>query len=197
MTIQVPARQRLLEAAIEAFAENGYHATTTRDIASRAGMSPAAVYVHHESKESLLFAISLQGHHDALALTEAAAARSDDPTQQLRDVVRDFTVWHAEHSPRARIVQYEFRALTTDHRRDIADLRRGIEAVMDRVLATGVADGAFHVDRPHETGRAILSLAIDVVRWYEPGRPIQPEEIAELYVELALKMVGATESSVE
>ena len=60
MTI-VTARERLLEAAVEAFAEKGFTATTTRDIASRAGMSPAAVYVHHDTKENLLFTVSVEG----------------------------------------------------------------------------------------------------------------------------------------
>ncbi|WP_342215837.1 TetR family transcriptional regulator [Nocardia cyriacigeorgica] len=44
-------RARLLEAAAAAFADKGFNATTTRDIAAAAGMSPAAVYVHHRSKE--------------------------------------------------------------------------------------------------------------------------------------------------
>ena len=37
---------RLMRAAAQAFAEKGFHATTTRDIASGAGLSPAGVYVH-------------------------------------------------------------------------------------------------------------------------------------------------------
>ncbi len=44
----ITARERLINAAVDAFAENGFAGTTTRDIASRAGMSPAAVYVHHD-----------------------------------------------------------------------------------------------------------------------------------------------------
>ena len=36
-----PAR-RLLVAGLELFAAQGFHGTTTRDIAARAGMSPAA-----------------------------------------------------------------------------------------------------------------------------------------------------------
>jgi AcrR family transcriptional regulator len=36
-------RARLVEAAIAAFAEKGFHGTTTRDIAAAAGMSPAAL----------------------------------------------------------------------------------------------------------------------------------------------------------
>ena len=70
----ITARERLINAAVEAFAEKGFAATTTRDIASRAGMSPAAVYVHHDSKESLLFSVSLNGHRKALEVITSAAA---------------------------------------------------------------------------------------------------------------------------
>src|SRR4051794_6434574 len=56
------ASRRLLMGAVDAFAERGYHATTTRDIASRAGMSPAALYVHYRSKEELLFQLIRIGH---------------------------------------------------------------------------------------------------------------------------------------
>ena len=61
-----PARRRMLDAAIEAFAEHGYGGTGTRDIARRAGRSPASVYVHYPSKEHLLFGASILGHQEAL-----------------------------------------------------------------------------------------------------------------------------------
>ena len=64
-------RTRLLEAAVTAFAEKGFHATTTRDIAAAAGMSPAALYVHHKSKEELLHLISREGHSEVLGLIRA------------------------------------------------------------------------------------------------------------------------------
>ena len=56
------ARTRLLAAAVDAFADRGFHGTTTRDIAAAAGMSPAALYVHHRSKEELLYLIAVAGH---------------------------------------------------------------------------------------------------------------------------------------
>ncbi len=73
--VQPAAARRLLTGAIDAFAERGFQATTTRDIASRAGMSPAALYVHYPSKERLLFEISLYGHHAALAILQSADER--------------------------------------------------------------------------------------------------------------------------
>ncbi|TDE18927.1 TetR/AcrR family transcriptional regulator, partial [Actinomadura sp. 6K520] len=38
-------------------AENGYHGTSVRDIAVRAGLSPGALYYHFESKQELLATI--------------------------------------------------------------------------------------------------------------------------------------------
>ncbi|BCK72258.1 hypothetical protein Srufu_062110 [Streptomyces libani subsp. rufus] len=67
------AARRLVSAAVEAFAERGYHATTTRDIAGRAGMSPAALYIHYKTKEELLYRISGIGHEKALRIMGAAA----------------------------------------------------------------------------------------------------------------------------
>lgn len=77
------AAQRLLVAAIETFAERGYHATTTRDIAARAAMSPAAVYIHYPTKEDLLYQIMMVGHQRALTVikdaVEGIAIRQSGP----------------------------------------------------------------------------------------------------------------------
>src|SRR3954463_3129414 len=109
--VQPAAARRLLTGAIAAFAERGFQATTTRDIASRAGMSPAALYVQYPSKERLLFEISLYGHRAALEIL-LAANTADTPADRLRAMVAAFTAWHAEHHTIARVVQYELAALS-------------------------------------------------------------------------------------
>src|SRR5262245_1457034 len=91
----VPAPQRLVAAAGAAFAERGYRATTTRDIASRAGMSPAALYVHYPSKEQLLYEISRGGHLGALDVLKEVG--DGTPATRLSEMVAAFTTWHAEH----------------------------------------------------------------------------------------------------
>jgi len=72
---------RIMLAAADAFAQRGFHATTTRDIASRAGLSPAGVYVHFASKEVLLFELSRRGHARARDLLVAAADQAGTPTE--------------------------------------------------------------------------------------------------------------------
>ncbi|WP_159298241.1 TetR/AcrR family transcriptional regulator, partial [Raoultella terrigena] len=91
-----PTVVRLFEAAADAFADKGFHATTTRDIASRAGLSPAGVYVHFASKEDLLFQLSRVGHEEARDALAAAAAEADSPTAALEEVISAFARWHAQ-----------------------------------------------------------------------------------------------------
>lgn len=184
----VTARERLLNAAVEAFAEKGFAATTTRDIASRAGMSPAAVYVHHNSKESLLYTVSLNGHRETLEILTSAAASSDDPVVRLRTMAYEFSLWHAENSRVGRIVQYEYHALTPEHRAEIAGYRRSIEKTMQDALADGVSQGVLEADDVPGTAFSILSLGVDLVRWFKPGGSRTSQELATLHANLAVRM---------
>ena len=180
---------RLMMAAADAFSERGFHATTTRDIASRAGLSPAGVYVHFSSKEDLLFQLSRRGHQTARDQLVAAAQAAASPTDALRSIIAGFSTWHAEHHQLGRIVQYEFRHLTPDHRAAVLTLRKEIDQVVRGVLTDGVAQGDFDVDDTSTTALALLSLAVDVARWYSPEIRRTPEDIGRTNGDLAVRLV--------
>lgn len=189
-TPEPDARARLGLAAVEAFASRGFHGTTTRDISTAAGMSPAALYVHHRSKEELLFELSRVGHQRVLELIRAAVARSDDPVQQLGDLVEEFTRDHAVVHTGARVINYELSALSEDHLSEILAIRHEFDVVVRDVIDRGVAAGAFTTPDARMTALAILSLGIDVARWYRDGGRWTPDEVAAHYRLLALRMVG-------
>ena len=48
------SQRRIVEAAAEAFAEQGYHATATKDIARRAGVAEGTIFRYYPSKKALL-----------------------------------------------------------------------------------------------------------------------------------------------
>ena len=184
-----PAR-RLLLAAVAAFAAKGYHATTTRDISSRVGMSPAGVYVHYKSKEALLHRICQLGHrHSLIAVRTAAERGGDDPVEQLRAVVGDFAAWHARFHIPARVISYELGALDPGHLTEIVELRREIHRVVRSTLELGVARGVFDIPDVSGTALALESLTIDVARWYGESSGRAPDDIGKLYADLALRMV--------
>src|SRR5690606_4117789 len=132
------SRARLVEAAVTAFAERGFHGTSTRDIAAAAGMSPAAVYVHHRSKEDLLYLISRVGHDDTVAVIRQAADSTDDPAARLAAVMRAFALHHAREHTRARIVNYELNALSREHLAEISAIRRQIRLDVQAMIQDGV-----------------------------------------------------------
>ncbi|MEV3854662.1 TetR/AcrR family transcriptional regulator [Streptomyces sp. NPDC050095] len=185
------AARRLLVAAVEAFAERGYHATTTRDIASRAGMSPAALYIHYKTKEELLLRISSIGHEKALEILRAAADGEGTAAERLTEAVRSFVRWHAGHHTTARVVQYELESLGEEHRPGIMALRRRSDAAVREIIDDGVRTGEFDVLDVPGTTVAILSLCIDVSRWFNPQGRRTPDEVGALYADLVLRMVGA------
>jgi AcrR family transcriptional regulator len=184
------AARRLLIAAVEAFAERGYHATTTRDIAGRAGMSPAALYIHYKTKEELLHRISRIGHEKAVEVLRTAARGEGTATERLADAVRSFVRWHAGGRTIARVVQYELDSLGPDARAEILALRRQCDAEVRGIIEDGVATGEFDVLDVGGTTLAVLSLCVDVARWFNVDGPRTPEEVGALYADLVLRMVG-------
>lgn len=186
------AARRLVTAAVAAFAERGYHATTTRDIAGRAGMSPAALYIHYRTKEELLYRISSVGHRLALDILRREQEGDGTPAERLAGAVRAFVRWHAEHHTTARVVQYELGALGEEHHAEIVGLRRDTDATVRAIIEDGVAAGDFDVPDVRGTTLAVLSLCIDVARWFNAEGKRTPDEVGELYADLVLRMVGHT-----
>jgi AcrR family transcriptional regulator len=187
--VEPASSRRLLQAALDAFAAQGYRATTTRDIAQRAGLSPAGVYVHFGSKADLLGAISRVGHDTILRVCEQAIAQGEDPGDRLSRFVRTFAAWHAAHHGVARVIQYELRELTPAAFEEARERRRRFDQIVQAELRRGNETGMFAVGDVAGTALAILSLCIDVARWYGAAPRRSPAAIGDLYAELVLRMV--------
>jgi hypothetical protein len=129
-------------------------------------------------------------------LTDGASPVNDagtgDPVGDMAEVTRRLVEWHARFHTLARVCQYELSALTPEHMTDVAGIRRRFAGVIRTRLARGVATEAFDIsaDDVDRTVRAILSLGIDLVRWYRPDRAETPEELGIFYADLTLRMLG-------
>jgi len=183
--------RRLFHAAIEAFAERGFHATSTRDIAARAGMSPAAMYVHFTSKENVLHRIAVAALDLTVDVATAAAAISDVPAERLRSVVCSLTAWHAYHGAAVRVVLYQLDALRPEHQVDVFDRQRAINHLVRAIMTEGVARGEFEIPDIAATSIAALSMCVDTARWYRPDYRSTPQQIGDEYAAIALRMVNA------
>jgi AcrR family transcriptional regulator len=82
-------RRRLLSAAREAFAEQGYALTSVADIVRRAGRAHGSFYLHFANKEAVLQAL-LEDAMARLSLEAKSAWRRDEPETSVRETVRRF-----------------------------------------------------------------------------------------------------------
>jgi len=77
------ARERLIDAALDLFVENGYEETTVAQIAERAGMNRATFFRHFADKREVLF-----GGEDVLAALFADAILAAPPGATLAECLQ-------------------------------------------------------------------------------------------------------------
>ncbi len=126
-----PKQKHILEAAGEAFIAFGYRRTSMEEIARRAGMSRAALYLHYKNKEDIYASLVSRFYDEAAEGFSAGLAAGTTPTDAL---VRGFK---AKLSP-------AFRAISASpHASELLDISSKVggqvvaqgETIMRLVLA--------------------------------------------------------------
>lgn len=191
--VEPAACRRLLSSALASFSDRGYSVTTTRDISTGAGMSPAALYVHYPSKEDVLFEICRLAHVSALEHLHTALEGIESPRERVRAWMSEFAHWHASNTSLARVAQYQLDNLTAEHREAVNTQRRDVRRMIRREVEAGAASGDFRVPDAAAASLAFLSLGIDIARWYTPGGRLSPTALADMYGQLALQLLGCTD----
>lgn len=156
-------RNRLLDAAWEAFAEHGFDAASVDEICRRAGVSKGAFYHHFDSKQAVFLALL----HDWLegifqGLDAARRENFNETLMEMAALLPDVLARANKHL--ALFLEFWSKA-----RRDpevweatIAPYRR-FQEFFDALLQQGVEEGALS---PHETGRMariLIALAVGIL----------------------------------
>jgi len=131
-------RVALMDAAARLFADQGYRATTIRDIGGAVGMLPGSVYYHFPSKAALLLAVYREGVAGLTRRVDAAVAaagndRGDDGSGDGGDEERETDPW-------ARL-----EAAAVAHLETVLD-QSAYAKVMIRVLPDDAGDPAVAVE---------------------------------------------------
>jgi TetR/AcrR family transcriptional regulator, fatty acid metabolism regulator protein len=77
-------RSLITEAAIDVFAEKGFHLARVSDVARRAGVADGTIYLYFKNKEDLLLSIFEEKMDELLAQLGAILEGIDDPLERIR-----------------------------------------------------------------------------------------------------------------
>ncbi len=184
--------ETILSAALRAFYERGYHGTSIRDIASGAGMTPASLYHHFSNKQDILSTVMTRIMRDALATTRHELLRAGpSPVEQVSALVRAWIVFHANRRVEARVGASELHCLEREGRQLVVTLRDEQEQMFRSVVARGVEEGVFRTAHPREAARAVVNMGTAVATWFNPDGKLTADDIAVIYVDLALAALEA------
>lgn len=90
-------REQILAAALEVFAEKGFHSTRVSDVAARAGVSQGTIYWYFPSKEELFRAASMSLMESLMAPFEEILARQIPADEKLRVLLEMSLQYTAQH----------------------------------------------------------------------------------------------------
>ena len=80
-------RERIVDAALRLFREQGFDETTMRDVAAEAGVATGAAYYYFRSKEELVMALYVRTADEARTLIPAAIVKERELKKRLRAVI--------------------------------------------------------------------------------------------------------------
>jgi AcrR family transcriptional regulator len=99
-------RERIVEAALYAFAERGFHGASTRDIAERAGTNQGLITYHFRSKDELWRAAAdrIFGMLAERMTEQLGELPSEDPRERAREAIRIYVRFAAAHPELFRLM---------------------------------------------------------------------------------------------
>ncbi|WP_019925181.1 TetR family transcriptional regulator [Nocardia sp. BMG111209] len=181
----------VLAAAVDAMVETGYHGTTMRAIAQRAGMSVPGIYHHYPDKQHLLVEILDLTMSDLHRRCSAAAAGASNSVERVAHIVEALALFHAHRRGLAFLGASEMRSLIDVNRSRIADSRNRLQRILDDAIGTAADEGRLRTEDLRTAGRAIATMCTSIPQWFRDDGPATPEQIARTYAEFALALLNA------
>ncbi|KMO37204.1 TetR family transcriptional regulator [Methylobacterium variabile] len=183
-------RCRILATAERFFREIGYQKTTVADIAKSLRMSPANVYRFFESKKAINEAVVARLIGDVEAKIAAVADRPGVAAEaRLREIIvflHHDAVGRFTGHPRMHEMVEAAMSESWNVCRHHVDR---ITAVLERVIADGVARGEFAVEEPAVAARCVHTA---IVRFCHPVLVVQcPEDFVPALDAMIAFLIGA------
>lgn len=151
--------QAAIRAAAAVFAENGYHGSSTRDIAERMGIKQGSLYYYFRSKEDALSEVCLYGVQDYAERMQTIAASDQSFEAMLTATVTSHLTKYREKNEALRVYNAERLYLPASKREKLYELGSGYRQQLEAIFSDAVASGELRstVDC-HFASQAVIGL---------------------------------------
>jgi TetR/AcrR family transcriptional regulator, cholesterol catabolism regulator len=172
---------RFLDAAARLFKQQGFAATTVRQIAKAAGMLPGSLHYRYPTKDSLLLALMRRGVEADMACIREAISASRDPMERLRLALRARVRFLLARDS-ASVILFDWRSLKGPAHDEMIRQRDAYEAFWIGLINEAAGAGRLRPGLDLKLLRLLVFGAVNwVALWYSPRGERSPEEIADAF----------------
>lgn len=188
-------REEILNSAARLFAERGYRAVSTDDVAAGLQYTKSVIYYYFKSKNEILWQIFSRNFERFSAEVESLVALDIPPAQKLARMIRAHALNVMNHRESTTVYNHEGAELTPAQRQQLNRMHRNYDAMFESVYQKGVAEGVFRDMPVHVAIGGILGMCNWLHAWYSDKGPLTADQIADLFagmLENGYRTAGAT-----
>lgn len=190
-------REKVLAAAVQLFAEYGYHAAPLRDIARIAGIQAASIYYHYTNKQALLVEIMETYMRQLNTNLEHIVLQQGSVQQRLHAAIANHIRLHTTYKSEFFIIDTEIRALEGENRNHILSLRDQYEALIQDLLQEGMDQGVFRPSDVKVSSYAIIAMCTEVAAWFRSGGRLTVQQVIDIYSQMITQGLLTVRESAE
>lgn len=187
-------RECILAAAVQLFAEYGYHAAPLRDIARIAGIQAASIYHHYPHKQSLLVEIMETYMQRLNSRLERILQEYESPLQRLHEAIANHIYLHTSYKDEFFIIDTEIRALEGENRTYILSLRHTYELLVQELLRDGMERDVFRQCDVKIASYALIAMCTEVATWFRPGGRLSVQQVIDIYSQIITQGLLASQT---
>jgi TetR/AcrR family fatty acid metabolism transcriptional regulator len=178
--VQEERRRQILDAAVRAFAQKGYHACRVSDIAEEAGVAYGLVYHYFESKEAVLEAVFRDTWGIMLQAIQAVEDSEPSPREQLRKTAAIVLRTWRDQPDLVRVLVREVTRSGEQLQREVGEIQHAFEA-LQRIVERGQQQGVFRTDVNPRFAAWIVYGALEEILtgWVMGQLPDAPDDVAD------------------
>lgn len=185
-------RDRILQAALQVFAEKGYHRAAVDDIVRASATSKGAVYHHFPNKEALFMALVDELSGRLADRVAAAIGRAHGALGKVEAALRAVLETFAEHRELARILLLESVSLGADYEAKRAQVHARFAALIQAYLDQAMAEGSIPALDTRIATLAWLGAVNEVViQWLQGDEPDLLTRAVPGLAPILLRSIGA------
>ena len=158
-----PKYKQIIDAAVIAIAENGYHQAQVSKIAKQAGVADGTIYLYFKNKEDILISVFQEKMSVFVDNLQDIIKNGSSSSEKLAQMIENHFKVLSDDRHLATVTQLELRQSNKEIRLKINAILKEYLKLLDEILIEGMLSGEFNQTMDIRLARQMVFGTIDEI----------------------------------